>query len=230
MIREPVAVGVLADQDEVAQVVARYNLLAVPVVDDEGRLDGIVTVDDAIDTVIPTAWKAPARLADALPQPGAAHSADRRARCARAPVAARRATARRRAATAGPAPLPRLPSGASGCWRLAVLGPGIVSGFADNDAGGITTYSLAGARFGYDTPVGHPREPDRRCSSPRRSARASGLATGQGPHRASSASGSASAGAPFAVADACSPRTSARRSPSSPASARRSACSASRRQ
>jgi NRAMP (natural resistance-associated macrophage protein)-like metal ion transporter len=33
---------------------------------------------------------------------------------------------------------------------LTVLGPGIVSGFADNDAGGITTYSLAGARFGYD--------------------------------------------------------------------------------
>jgi NRAMP (natural resistance-associated macrophage protein)-like metal ion transporter len=33
---------------------------------------------------------------------------------------------------------------------LGVLGPGIVSGFADNDAGGITTYSLAGAKFGYD--------------------------------------------------------------------------------
>jgi NRAMP (natural resistance-associated macrophage protein)-like metal ion transporter len=33
---------------------------------------------------------------------------------------------------------------------LAVLGPGIVSGFADNDAGGITTYSIAGAKFGYD--------------------------------------------------------------------------------
>lgn len=32
---------------------------------------------------------------------------------------------------------------------LGVLGPGLVSGFADNDAGGITTYSLAGARFGY---------------------------------------------------------------------------------
>jgi Mg/Co/Ni transporter MgtE len=57
MIHEPVAVGVLADQDEVAEVVAHYNLLAVPVVDDEGRLVGIVTVDDAIDTVIPTAWK-----------------------------------------------------------------------------------------------------------------------------------------------------------------------------
>ncbi len=54
---EPVAVDALTDQHEVAQVVARYNLLAVPVVDTEGRLQGIVTVDDAIDTVIPTAWK-----------------------------------------------------------------------------------------------------------------------------------------------------------------------------
>ena len=33
---------------------------------------------------------------------------------------------------------------------VAVLGPGIVSGFADNDAGGITTYSVVGAKFGYD--------------------------------------------------------------------------------
>jgi magnesium transporter len=57
MIPEPVAVGVLADQDEVAQVVARYNLLAVPVVDSEGRLAGIVTVDDAMDSILPTAWK-----------------------------------------------------------------------------------------------------------------------------------------------------------------------------
>jgi Mg/Co/Ni transporter MgtE/sporulation protein YlmC with PRC-barrel domain len=54
---EPVAVDVLAGQEEVAQVVARYNLLAVPVVADEGRLVGIVTVDDALDTVLPTAWK-----------------------------------------------------------------------------------------------------------------------------------------------------------------------------
>ena len=32
---------------------------------------------------------------------------------------------------------------------LAIAGPGLVSGFADNDAGGITTYSIAGAQFGY---------------------------------------------------------------------------------
>jgi magnesium transporter len=57
MYDEPVVVGLLSSQKDVAQVVARYNLLAVPVVDDEGRLEGIVTVDDAIDTVLPTTWR-----------------------------------------------------------------------------------------------------------------------------------------------------------------------------
>src|SRR5512139_3960323 len=32
---------------------------------------------------------------------------------------------------------------------LAVLGPGIITANVDNDAGGITTYSVAGAHFGY---------------------------------------------------------------------------------
>ena len=32
---------------------------------------------------------------------------------------------------------------------LAILGPGIITANVDNDAGGITTYSLAGAHFGY---------------------------------------------------------------------------------
>jgi CBS domain-containing protein len=53
MFDEPVAVGTDASQEEVTEVVARYNLLAVPVVDVEGRLEGIVTVDDAIDTLLP---------------------------------------------------------------------------------------------------------------------------------------------------------------------------------
>jgi CBS domain-containing protein len=53
MIDEPVAVGVLTDRDDVAGLVARYNLLAVPVVDVDNRLVGIVTVDDAIDTILP---------------------------------------------------------------------------------------------------------------------------------------------------------------------------------
>jgi len=33
---------------------------------------------------------------------------------------------------------------------LAVMGPGIVTAFADNDAGGIATYAAAGAKYGYD--------------------------------------------------------------------------------
>jgi magnesium transporter len=37
------------DQEEVAKIVARYDILAVPVVDDTHRLVGIVTVDDVID-------------------------------------------------------------------------------------------------------------------------------------------------------------------------------------
>ena len=57
MIHEPVAVDVHANQEDVAAIVARYNLLAVPVVDADGRLEGIVTVDDAMDSILPTAWK-----------------------------------------------------------------------------------------------------------------------------------------------------------------------------
>jgi len=57
MDTDPITVSPLAKQDEVARIVARYNLLEVPVVDEEGVIQGIVTVDDAIDAVIPTAWK-----------------------------------------------------------------------------------------------------------------------------------------------------------------------------
>ena len=57
MLAEPVTVGALADEDEVAEVVAHYNLLAVPVVDTGGRLVGIVTVDDAMDAILPDAWR-----------------------------------------------------------------------------------------------------------------------------------------------------------------------------
>lgn len=44
-------------QDDVAQVVAKYDLLAVPVVDENNVIQGIVTADDALDKIIPTAWK-----------------------------------------------------------------------------------------------------------------------------------------------------------------------------
>ena len=57
MIPEPVTVGVLADEDEVAEIVAHYNLLAVPVIDASAHLVGIVTVDDAMDAILPDAWR-----------------------------------------------------------------------------------------------------------------------------------------------------------------------------
>ncbi len=51
MIREPASVRVDTDQEEVARIVARYNLLAVPVVDADGRMVGLITVDDVIDVI-----------------------------------------------------------------------------------------------------------------------------------------------------------------------------------
>lgn len=51
MSEQPVSVGVDTDQEEVAQLVARYNYLALPVVDHDDRLVGIITVDDVIDII-----------------------------------------------------------------------------------------------------------------------------------------------------------------------------------
>jgi CBS domain-containing protein len=39
--------------DEVAQIISEYNLLALPVVDDDGDIAGIVTVDDAMEILLP---------------------------------------------------------------------------------------------------------------------------------------------------------------------------------
>ncbi len=50
-------VNTLDEQDEVAQIITKYDLLAVPVVDEENIIHGIVTADDALDKIIPTAWK-----------------------------------------------------------------------------------------------------------------------------------------------------------------------------
>ena len=51
MAPEVTSVRVDTDQEEVARLVASYNLLAVPVVDEENKLVGIVTVDDVIDVI-----------------------------------------------------------------------------------------------------------------------------------------------------------------------------------
>ncbi len=51
MNREAISVTTDTDQEAVARQVTRYNLLAIPVVDKEGRLAGIITFDDVIDVM-----------------------------------------------------------------------------------------------------------------------------------------------------------------------------------
>jgi len=51
MTAELISSRVDTDQEEVAQHVADYNLLAIPVVDEENKLVGIITVDDVIDII-----------------------------------------------------------------------------------------------------------------------------------------------------------------------------------
>ncbi|MCL4541943.1 MAG: CBS domain-containing protein [Chloroflexi bacterium] len=57
MTQHPITVNVHDHQTDVARTIAKYNLLAVPVANDRGDIQGIVTVDDAIDVILPTAWK-----------------------------------------------------------------------------------------------------------------------------------------------------------------------------
>ncbi|MBW2493491.1 MAG: magnesium transporter [Deltaproteobacteria bacterium] len=51
MIPDPVSVSADDDQEEVARLVARFDLLAVPVTDVDGRMLGLITVDDVIDVI-----------------------------------------------------------------------------------------------------------------------------------------------------------------------------------
>lgn len=53
MVDDVVTVRVDTPREEVATTIARYDFLAVPVVDDAGRMQGIVTVDDVIDVLLP---------------------------------------------------------------------------------------------------------------------------------------------------------------------------------
>jgi magnesium transporter len=51
MEQNPIYVTTTDDQEDVARTLSKYDFVAVPVVDQEGRLVGIVTVDDAIDVM-----------------------------------------------------------------------------------------------------------------------------------------------------------------------------------
>jgi magnesium transporter len=51
MIADPIKANVMMDQEEAARLVSKYELLALPIVDESGRLEGIITVDDVIDII-----------------------------------------------------------------------------------------------------------------------------------------------------------------------------------
>ena len=63
MTTDLISVRVDTDQEEVARQVASYNLLAIPVVDEENKLVGVITVDDVIDVIKDEATEDVYRLA-----------------------------------------------------------------------------------------------------------------------------------------------------------------------
>ena len=63
MTTDLISVRADMDQEEVARQVASYNLLAIPVVDEENKLVGVITVDDVIDVIKDEATEDVYRLA-----------------------------------------------------------------------------------------------------------------------------------------------------------------------
>lgn len=57
MRSDPISVSVDLDAEQVGAAIARYNLLALPVVDGDGRMQGIVTVDDAFERALGEGWR-----------------------------------------------------------------------------------------------------------------------------------------------------------------------------
>lgn len=55
------------DQEEVARTIAKYDLTALPVVDEEGRMLGVITVDDVVDVVIEEANEDAQKMAGLVP-------------------------------------------------------------------------------------------------------------------------------------------------------------------
>jgi Mg/Co/Ni transporter MgtE len=54
---DPVRISAGADAVDVAVLMADYNLFTLPVVDDEGRMLGVITVDDVLEATLPDDWR-----------------------------------------------------------------------------------------------------------------------------------------------------------------------------
>jgi magnesium transporter len=67
MDSEVISVPAGTDQEECARIMAHYDLLTLPVVDDSDRLQGVVTVDDVVDVLVDEATEDIQRLGGAQP-------------------------------------------------------------------------------------------------------------------------------------------------------------------
>src|SRR6201997_700601 len=54
---DPVRVGADTDVMDVAVLMTDYNLITIPVVDDQRRLLGVITVDDVLEVTLPADWR-----------------------------------------------------------------------------------------------------------------------------------------------------------------------------
>ena len=62
-----ISVSTMTDQEEVAKMLSKYNFLALPVVDTDGRMVGIVTFDDAMDVIVEETTEDIEKMAGMLP-------------------------------------------------------------------------------------------------------------------------------------------------------------------
>ena len=62
-----ISVTTLTDQEEVAKMLSKYNFLALPVVDNDGRMVGIITFDDAMDVLVEETTEDIEKMAGMLP-------------------------------------------------------------------------------------------------------------------------------------------------------------------
>jgi Mg/Co/Ni transporter MgtE len=56
-VADPPRLRTDAEFEEVARLMADFNLLVAPVVDEEGRMIGVITVDDVLEVLLPSGWR-----------------------------------------------------------------------------------------------------------------------------------------------------------------------------
>ena len=143
MTAEVLSVRVDTDQEEVARQVASYNLLAIPVVDEENKLAGVITVDDVIDVIKDEATEDIYRLAGVSGDEACSRPAVRVA--AQAPAVAVRQPGRRRSWPRRSSSCSRAPF--SQATALAVFMP-IVAGMGGNAGTQTLTVIVRGIALG----------------------------------------------------------------------------------